>query len=139
MRNMNSLLFCVSFKNVFIAFVYFSSWCFLLLRFVSLMIKPSRCFKASFYIPENTLNFPATRGFRMKISMKLVHQYMIIFFNFSPTSNHLHPLQVENCNSNSRLVVDEDDNVKSGLKGSNITDYHTFNCRTEPTRASHEI
>ena len=49
--------------------------------------------------------------------MKLVHQYMIIFFNFSPTSNHLHPLQVENCDSNSRLVVDEDDNVKSGLKG----------------------
>ena len=49
--------------------------------------------------------------------MKLVHQYMVIFFNFSPTSNHLHPLQVENCDSNSRLVVDEDDNVNSGLKG----------------------
>ena len=33
-----------------------------------------------------------------------------------------HPLQVifmkaVNCDSNSRLVVDEDDNVKSGLKG----------------------
>ena len=53
----------------------------------------------------------------MKISMKLVYQYMIIFFNFSPTSNHLHPPQVENCDSNSRLVVDQDDNVKSGLKG----------------------
>ena len=53
----------------------------------------------------------------MKISMKLVYQYMIIFFNFSPTSNHLHPLQVENCDSDSRLVVDEDDNVNSGLKG----------------------
>ena len=25
---------------------------------------------------------------------------------------HLHPLQVENCDSNSRLVVDEDDNGK---------------------------
>ena len=48
--------------------------------------------------------------------MKLVYQYMAIFFAFSPTSNHLHPLQVENCDSNSRLVVDEDDNVKSGLK-----------------------
>ena len=33
------------------------------------------------------------------------------------SSNHLHPLQVENCDSNSRLVVDEDDNVKSDLKG----------------------
>ena len=53
----------------------------------------------------------------MNISMKLVYQYMTIFFTFSPTSNHLHPLQVENCDSNSRLVVDEDDNVKSGLKG----------------------
>ena len=42
---------------------------------------------------------------------------MVIFFIFSPTSNHLHPLQVENCDSNSQLVVNEDDNVKSGLKG----------------------
>ena len=50
----------------------------------------------------------------MKISMKLVYQYMVIFFNFSPTSCHLHPLQVENCDSNSRLVVDEDDNGKLG-------------------------
>ena len=49
--------------------------------------------------------------------MKLVYQYIAIFFNFSPTLNHLHPLQVENCGSNSRLVVDEDDNVNSGLKG----------------------
>ena len=47
--------------------------------------------------------------------MKLVHQYMTIFFNFSPTANHLHPLQVENCDSNSRLVVDEDDNGKFRL------------------------
>ena len=48
----------------------------------------------------------------MKISMKLVYQYMAIFINFSPTSNHLHPLQVENCDSDSRLVVDEYDNGK---------------------------
>ena len=39
---------------------------------------------------------------------------MAIFIIFSPTSNHLHPLQVENCDSNSRLVVDEDDNDKLG-------------------------
>ena len=37
-------------------------------------------------------------------------QYMAIFFTF-PT-NHFHPLQVENCGRNSRLVVDEDDNGK---------------------------
>ena len=41
---------------------------------------------------------------------------MVIFFNFLTTSNHLHPLQVENCDSNSPLVVDEDDNVKSDLR-----------------------
>ena len=35
------------------------------------------------------------------------------FFHFPPILSHLHPLQVENCDSNSRLVVDEDDN---GLK-----------------------
>ena len=44
--------------------------------------------------------------------MKLGYQYMAIFINFSPTSSHLHPLEVENCDSNSRLVVDEDDNGK---------------------------
>ena len=48
--------------------------------------------------------------------MKLVYQYMAIFFTFSPTSSHLHPLQVENCDSNSRLVVDEDDNGKFRLE-----------------------
>ena len=42
---------------------------------------------------------------------------IIFFFNFSPTSSHLHPLQVEHCDSNSRLVVDEDDNGKLRLKG----------------------
>ena len=36
----------------------------------------------------------------MKISMKLVYQYVVIFFNFKTTSNHLH--------RNSRLVVDDD-------------------------------
>ena len=48
--------------------------------------------------------------------MKLVYQYMTIFFNFLSTSSHLHPLQVENCDSNSRLVVDEDDNGKLRLE-----------------------
>ena len=60
-------------------------------------------FKASFYTPENILNFHTTKGFRTKISMKLVYQYLVIFFN-------------------SRLVVYEDDNVKSGFKGL-ITSY----------------
>ena len=51
-------------------------------------------------------------GFRMKISMKLFYQYLTIFFNFLIRSSHLHPLQVENFDSNSRLAVDEDDNGK---------------------------
>ena len=74
--------------------------------------RPSRCTKASFYITTNRPNFPTTKDFRMKIPMKLVYQYLAIFFNFKITSSHLHPLQVENCDSNSRLVVDEDDNGK---------------------------
>ena len=52
----------------------------------------------------------------MKITMQLAYQYMVIFFNFSPTSNHPHILQVENCDSNSRFVVDEDDNGKFRLE-----------------------
>ena len=69
---------------------------------------------------ENTIYFAKTKGFKRKISIKLVHQYMAIFFNFSPTSNHLHPLQVENCDSSSRLVVDEDDNGKFRLERVNV-------------------
>ena len=46
---------------------------------------------------------------------------MTIFFNFSLTSNHLHTLQVENCDSNSRLVVDENDNGKFRLERVNWT------------------
>ena len=41
---------------------------------------------------------------------------MAIFLNFSPTSNLVHPLQVENCDSNSRLVVDGNDNGKFRLE-----------------------
>ena len=46
--------------------------------------------------------------------MKLVIRGNFIYF--SPTSSHLHALQVENCDSNSRLVVDEDDNGKFSLE-----------------------
>ena len=52
----------------------------------------------------------------MKISMKLFFQYVAIFFNFSPTLNHLHQIQVENCDGNSRLEEDEDDNDKFRLE-----------------------
>ena len=52
----------------------------------------------------------------MYIPLKLAYQYMGIIFSFSPTSNHLPALQVENCDSNSRLVVDEDENGKFWLE-----------------------
>ena len=44
--------------------------------------------------------------------MKLAYQYMTIFLTLPTTSNHLHPLQVGNGGTMSRLVVDEDDNGK---------------------------
>ena len=62
---------------------------------------------------------------------------MTIFFNFSPTSNHLHPLQVENLDSNSRLVVDEDDNGKSRLERVNSDTNEknvTFKYQVHPRR-----
>ena len=59
--------------------------------------------------------------------MKLVYQYMTIFYIFSLTSNHLHPLQVENCDSNSRLVVDEDDNGKFKIERVKLTSTVGYN------------
>ena len=38
-------------------------------------------------------------------TMKLVYQYIAIFFTFSPTSSHRRPLQVENCGSKSRIAA----------------------------------
>ena len=50
--------------------------------------------------------------------MKLINKYIAIFLT---TSSHLHPLQVENCDSNSRLVVNEDDNGKFRLEKVNVS------------------
>ena len=60
----------------------------------------------------------------MEISIKLFTNTFTwqFFFNFPPTSNHLHPLQVKNCDSNSRLVVDKDDNGKFRLKRVKVPD-----------------
>ena len=57
--------------------------------------------------------------------MKVVYQYMAIFYIFSPASSHLHPLQVENCDNNSRLVVDENDNGKFTLESVLLADQFT--------------
>ena len=53
---------------------------------------------------------------------------MLVFFIFSPSSNHLHPLQVENCDSNSRLLVDEDDYGKFRLKRVKSNSLKFFMC-----------
>ena len=53
----------------------------------------------------------------MKISMELFHQHMAIVANLPSTISHLYPLQVKNCDSNLRLVVDKDDNSKFRLEG----------------------
>ena len=60
-------------------------------------LSPHDAFKHFFYIPENKQNFPTAKSFRIKISMRLVYQYMAFFFNFSPSStcsSHFHPLQI---------------------------------------------
>ena len=62
----------------------------------------------------------------MKISMIKVYQYMAVFFYFSPIANHLHPLQVENCDSNSRLVVEEMTIENSGIKALIKEKIHSF-------------
>ena len=51
--------------------------------------------------------------------------YNAIFFYMPPTSTHLHPPQVDNCDSNSRLVVDGDATGKSRLE------------RVNPSRTNH--
>ena len=38
-------------------------------------IKSPRCIKASFYIPENRLNFPTTKGFRTNISINRLNWF----------------------------------------------------------------
>ena len=42
--------------------------------------------------------------------------YNTYFFYFSPVWSHLHSLHVDNCDSKSRLVVDENDNGKFRLE-----------------------
>ena len=52
------------------------------------------------------------RGFRTETLLIIT----TFIFHLPPTSSHLHPLQLENCDSNSRLVLGEDDNGKLTLE-----------------------
>ena len=62
-----------------------------------------------------------TYGFSRKISMKLYYQYMAIFTHLKSSSSTSIPAEI--CDSNSRLVVDEDDNGKFRVKRVNVLKY----------------
>ena len=76
----------------------------------TVMVKPSRCTKAPSCISEELLNFLQLVVLERQFSWNCFQNNTIFFHP------HLHPLQVENCDSNSRLVVDEDDNGKFRLE-----------------------
>ena len=78
------------------------------IRDYNLPFKPSPCIKASFYILENGVNFSTANGFRRKISMNLVYQYMTIFVYFFTPMKSFHPLQIKQFATSM---------VNSGLKG----------------------
>ena len=78
--------------------------------------KPSRCIKASFYISEEWLDILQLVVLERHISRNGFKHNTTFFFICHPLSSHFHPLQVANCGSNSRLVVDEDDNGKFRLE-----------------------
>ena len=58
------------------------------------------------FASKGGLNFPFLNKKNHGI-FKIIATY---FVQLPHDSSHLHPLQVENCDSNSRLVVGEDDN-----------------------------
>ena len=60
-------------------------------------LSPPRWIEASFYTIENIQDFFTAKGFKRHIFIKLFHEYIVIFFNLSPTSNHIYSLQVEAC------------------------------------------
>ena len=80
-----------------------------------LPFRPPRCLKASFFIPETDF-FSNTSGFYLETCHKTVYVKVNRSpMDLSPILIHHHPLQVENCDSNPRLVVDEDFNIYSEM------------------------
>ena len=62
-------------------------------------------------------------GFRMKIFMKQLNNNNI-FFSLATHFESSYPLQVEDCDSNTRFVVDEDDNGKLSLE--RVKPHHNY-------------
>ena len=96
---------------------------------------PNQLLKINYALNPETLNplnpYDASRhhfaslkndllSWKLSISEKKISRKCLLItiylFHFSPTSNHLLLPQVENCESNSRLVVDEDDKGKFRLE-----------------------
>ena len=80
-------------------FIQFSPGSLLLVGLCSVLysfnpLSPHDASKHHFTSLKNRPNFLTTKGLRMKISLKLVCQYMAIFSNFSLTSSHLHSLEL---------------------------------------------
>ena len=79
-------------------------------------LSPHDALKHHFTSLKTDLIFPQPRVLERKFPRNWFTNTWQFSWILLPTSNHLHPLQVENCDSNSRLVVDGDDNGKLRLE-----------------------
>ena len=79
-------------------------------------LSPHDALKHHFTSPKTDSIFLQPKVLRTKISMKLVYQYMAIFFIFNPHQIIFIHYKSRIATANTRLVVDEDDNGKSRLQ-----------------------
>ena len=118
--NQKPTIYCNLYENISLAYYeqYYEEWS---IPDIWSFIAKALCFNPLSLHDTLKHHFTSLRtNFQNNIFMKVVYQYMAIFLNFQTTSNHLHSLQVENCDSNSRLVVHEDDNGKFRIERINI-------------------
>ena len=83
-------------------------------------LRPHDALKHHFISLKTDLIFIQPRVLEREFLCNWLTNTWVIVITFPPTSNHLHPLQVENCGSNSRLVVDEDENGKFRIERVNF-------------------
>ena len=69
-------------------------------------LNPHDAFKHHFTSLKIDLIFPQPGVIEQILPCNWFTNTLQFIFTFSLTSNHLHPLQVVDCDSNSRLVVD---------------------------------
>ena len=78
-------------------------------------LSPHDALKHYFASLKNDLTFYNLWGLERKCSWNCLI-ITILFFHLPPTSSHFHSIQDEDCDRNSRLVVNEDDNGKFRLQ-----------------------